>query len=91
VELRRTITVTNTEGLHARPCHSIVSAALSYKSELRIRSGNHEVNGRSILELMTLNASAGTELELCVRGNDAVELLAAIEALFTSGFGEFAS
>ena len=91
MELRRTITVTNSEGLHARPCHSIVSAALAYKSELRIRSGAHEVNGRSILELMTLNATTGTELEVCARGKDAVELMAAIVALFTSGFGESVS
>ena len=88
MELRRTVKVVNDQGLHARPCHSIVSAAQNFTSELRIRFGSREVNGRSILELMTLNAPMGTELELRVRGRDAASLLAAVEELFAQGFGE---
>jgi phosphocarrier protein len=90
VELRRTIRVLNDHGLHARPCHSIVSAAQNFESDLRIRSGSHEVSGKSILELMTLNAGLGTELELLVRGRDAERCLAAIAALFENRFGETA-
>ena len=86
--MRRTVTVVNDQGLHARPCHSIVSAAQGYESELRFRNGAREVNGRSIIELMTLSAPLGAKLEVCARGGDAAELLAAIEALFSSGFGE---
>ena len=81
----------NDQGLHARPCHSIVSAAQGFQSELRIRSGTREVNGKSILELMTLGASVGTELEICCRGRDAEELLDVVEELFSSGFGESAT
>jgi phosphotransferase system enzyme I (PtsI) len=88
VERRRTVRVVNAQGLHARPCHAIVSTALAHQSDLRIRSGNHEVNGKSILELMTLGAGPGTELELCSRGADAEALLSALEQLFQSGFGE---
>ena len=79
MELRRTVKVVNVQGLHARPCHSIVSAALGFQSEMRIRSGPREVNGKSILELMTLNAGLGTELEVrwycptCARVVDADE------------------
>ncbi len=90
MELCRKIRIVNDQGLHARPCHSIVSAAQSFESELRIRSGSREVNGKSILELMTLNAGMGMELELRARGRDAERCLAAIEALFTNGFGEMA-
>jgi len=46
------------------------------------------VNGKSILELMTLNASEGTELEVRTRGGDATGLMEAIEDLFRGGFGE---
>ena len=88
MEVSRTVRVVNSQGLHARPCHSIVSAALEFQSELRIRNGTHEVNGRSILELMTLNAALGTELELRSKGGDAEDLLSTIEELFRSGFGE---
>ena len=49
VEHRRTVKVVNAQGLHARPCHAIVSRALGFQSELRIRSRNREVNGKSIL------------------------------------------
>jgi phosphocarrier protein len=88
VEVRRTVTIVNDQGLHARPCHTIVSAAQDYRSELRIRSGGREVNGKSILELMTLGAAHGTELEICARGQDAEGLVEAITQLFAAGFGE---
>jgi len=87
-EARRTVRVVNAQGLHARPCHAIVSTALGFHSDLRIRSRAREVNGKSILELMTLSAGPGTELELCARGADAEPLLAAVEVLFAQGFGE---
>lgn len=88
LERRLTIRVVNTQGLHARPCHAIVSKALGFQSELRIRRGGREVNGKSILELMTLSAGPGTELELVARGGDADALLAALAALFEGCFGE---
>ena len=87
MEIRRTVKVVNEQGLHARPCHSIVSAAQAFRSELRIRAGAREVNGKSILELMTLGAALGTELEIKVKGNDAEGLLEAISELFVA-FGE---
>jgi phosphotransferase system HPr (HPr) family protein len=87
-ELRRNVRVTNAQGLHARPCHAIVSRALTYRSELRIRARDREVNGKSILELMTLSAGPGTDLELVARGADAEGLLAELVGLFESCFGE---
>ena len=88
IEHRRTVKVVNAQGLHARPCHAIVSRALAFQSELRIRARNREVNGKSILELMTLSAGPGTELELLARGPDAEALLAELERLFEGCFGE---
>lgn len=88
VEHRRTVRVVNAQGLHARPCHAIVSRALAYQSELRMRLKSREVNGKSILELMTLSAGPGTELELMARGADAELLLDELERLFAGCFGE---
>ncbi len=88
VEHRSKVLVANSQGLHARPCHAVVSTALRYQSELRIGFDGRLVNGKSILELMTLNAACGSELELCAKGGDAEALLADICALFRDGFGE---
>lgn len=86
--MRRQAKIVNSQGLHARPCHAIVSAALDFQSDLRIRHGDHEVNGKSILELMTLQAAHGAELEISARGRDATDLLDRLVALIESGFGE---
>jgi len=80
--------IVNSQGLHARPCHAIVSAALAFQSDLRIRHGDHEVNGKSILELMTLQAACGAELEISARGQDAPDLVDRLVKLIESGFGE---
>ena len=88
MEVRRTLQIVNRQGLHARPCHAIASTALGFSSELRIRLGELEVNGKSIIELMTLSAGEGTELEFRAWGVDAEELLGAVERIVGSGFGE---
>lgn len=78
----------NVKGLHARPCHAVVSFALGYSSEFRVSNGGNEVNGRSILELMTLCAPCDTELGLRAVGGDAEALVAGVAALIEAGFNE---
>jgi len=80
--------IVNPEGLHARPCHAIVSLARDFDAELRISNGANGVNGRSILELMTLSAAQGDELELTASGADAPALLKALCGLIAAGFVE---
>jgi len=65
-----------------------VSLVREYESVLRIRNGATEVNGRSILELMTLSAACGDELVLRAEGEDALALLEALTALIAAGFIE---
>jgi phosphotransferase system HPr (HPr) family protein len=88
VEARRLVTIVNPAGLHARPCHAVVTLAMGFQSELWVGSGGREVNGKSILELMTLNAGPDSKVELRASGADAEELLTRLQALFESGFGE---
>jgi phosphotransferase system HPr (HPr) family protein len=80
--------IVNAKGLHARPCHALVSAALGFQSDVRVRSGAQEVNGKSILELMTLGAACGVELEFLAEGEDAEAAVTALAALVASGFDE---
>jgi phosphotransferase system HPr (HPr) family protein len=87
-ESHRVVQIVNAAGLHARPCHSIVSVALEYGCELRIGCGGREVNGRSILELMTLGAAAGAQLTLRARGEGAEELVERLAGLVAAGFDE---
>ena len=88
MKARRTVRIVNETGLHARPCHAIVTAALDFEADLRIRCGDNEVNGKSILALMTLEAHRGQELVLSTAGHDAERLLDRLEALISGGFEE---
>lgn len=88
MSLTRTVRVRNAAGLHARPCGAVVAAALEFQSSLKLRVSGREVDGKSILHLMTLGASQHTEVELVAEGADASALLDQVEHLFESGFGE---
>ena len=87
-ESLRVVEVCNRQGLHARPCHAVVSIANRFSGELRVRCGPRDVNAKSILELMTLNACCGSTLELRARGDGAEAVLDELEQLIVSGFGE---
>lgn len=82
------VEVRNSQGLHMRPCHTIASTALEFAAELRIHFDGREVNGKSILELIGLNAPCGSRLRLTAEGQDAEALLNAVRELFDDGFGE---
>lgn len=78
----------NSAGLHARPCHQIVTAALAHDCEIRISCGDREVNGRSILELMTLQAGPDSVLVFQAQGRDAQALVEHLVTLVEAGFEE---
>jgi phosphocarrier protein len=89
-ECRRLVEVCNRQGLHARPCHAVVSIANRFGGELRVSFGGRDVNAKSILELMTLNAAYGAVLELRARGDGAEAIVDELASLIGSGFGESA-
>lgn len=85
----RKVKVTNLQGLHARPAHLFVRTANGFASEITvIRDGTGEVNGKSMMAMLTLAAMHGTELTLRALGPDAIEAVTALELLFLQGFGE---
>ena len=87
-ESERSVRLRNASGLHARPCHAIARMAQGYKSDLRVSCDGREVNGRSILELMTLSAPCEAVLSFRARGEDAETLVSALAELVEGGFGE---
>lgn len=88
MEATRTLRIKNSAGLHARPCHAIVMLALRFESQLTVSCGDNEVNGKSILELMTLCAPCEATLSFRALGRDADQLIAGLADLVEAGFGE---
>ena len=84
----RTTTICNRLGLHARAASRLVQTAQGYAAEITITNGDHAANGKSIMAIMMLQASAGTELTLSVEGDDETEAMMAILALIEGRFGE---
>ncbi len=82
------IKVSNQLGLHARPSTMLVKKATQFRANLKIRKDEIEVNGKSLLGVLTLAAAYGTELEVVADGIDEKELIKEIEDLFSSGFNE---
>lgn len=86
--LKRKIKISNSNGLHARPATKFAEIANKYTSEIRLKAKNKEVDGKSIIELLTLGAENGTEIVVSAKGSDAAEALDALEGLVKSKFEE---
>ncbi|OGS19758.1 MAG: phosphocarrier protein HPr [Elusimicrobia bacterium RIFOXYA2_FULL_40_6] len=84
----KTVIVTNRLGLHARPAATLVQAAARFKSKIKIIKDDQEVDGKSIMGIMTLAAAAGTVIRIVIEGEDESAALAELIRLFESGFGE---
>ena len=84
----REVTVTNRAGLHTRPASMIVRTASKFKADFFIQKDSYEINGKSIIGVMTLAAEQGSTLTLTFDGDDEEALAAAIAELFEDGFGE---
>lgn len=84
----REVTVTNRAGLHTRPASMIVRTASKFKSDFFIQKDSYEINGKSIIGVMTLAAEKGATLTLTFEGEDEEDAAAAVAELFESGFGE---
>jgi phosphocarrier protein HPr len=84
------VTLTNRQGLHARPAHLFVQTANAYASTLRVGRTDQEerVDGKSIMGMMMLAAERGVELELEATGPDADGMLRALAELVSANFGE---
>ncbi len=83
-----TVTVLNRYGLHARPAAKLTQKANEFLCEIRLKKGNREVNGKSIMGVMLLAAPKGTELEIIADGSDENDAVKQLKQLFDSGFGE---
>ncbi|MGY6552705.1 MAG: HPr family phosphocarrier protein [Erythrobacter sp.] len=89
-EARRSVTIVNRRGLHARASAKFVNAVASLPDTVNVtvsKTPNSAVGG-SILGLMMLGAAKGDEVEVAVTGENAQGVLDELCALIESGFGE---
>ncbi len=86
--VRLEVTIVNRLGLHARAAAKLVTLASGFASDVRLRRGDREVNGKSIMGVMMLAAGKGTTLELVANGEDEEEAIARLETLIRDRFGE---
>lgn len=83
------VTICNRQGLHARPVMRFVDLASTFSSSIRVRKPDgQEVDGKSPMEMMLLEASHGTVLRLLAKGQDADAAVAALAGLIQNKFGE---
>jgi len=88
MELVKKLRIENELGLHARAAAKIVALAGQYKASLFLRKEDQEVEGSSILSILTLACPRGTELVARATGEDSEMLMSALSSLFEQKFGE---
>ena len=84
----RKLTIVNKLGLHARAAAKFVTVASAYPCDIELEKNGQRVNGKSIMGVMMLAASRGTELVLCTSGDNEAGAADALEELIAERFGE---
>jgi phosphocarrier protein HPr len=84
----RAVTIINKLGLHARAAAKFVTTASSFSCNIDIEKNGQKVNGKSIMGVMMLAASRGTELIIMTSGDDEVAAANSLEELVADRFGE---
>ena len=86
--IERNIEIKNKLGLHARAAAKLVHTAARFKSDIKIRKGDEEVDGKSILGILLLAAGRGTTITVKANGEDEADAVDAIEKLIDAKFDE---
>ena len=80
--------IINDLGLHARAAGKIVDLAKQYRSQLILKKDGQEVDGSSILSILTLSCPKGTEMQARIIGVDSEDFMETLSRLFEQRFGE---
>jgi phosphocarrier protein HPr len=86
--MERHFVIKNQLGLHARAAAKMVQLSHNYDSSLIIRFDGQEVDGKSILNILTLACPVGSEILLRAEGPQAEQVIEAMERLIEGKFGE---
>ena len=86
--ISRSITISNSVGLHARPATFFVQKAKSFKSSIWVEKEDCRVNAKSLLGVLSLGISKGTEIKLIADGVDENNAIDGLAELIDGEFGE---
>ncbi len=86
--IEKTVKIINKAGMHTRPAATIVKMASKYKCEFYISKNGLNINGKSIIGVMTLAAEMGSEVILSFDGEDESQAAQEIVDYFNRGFDE---
>ncbi len=86
--LERSFEIVNVLGLHARAAAQLVQAANRFHSEIIVEKDGLQVNGKSIMGVLTLAAAKGSQILVTCEGEDAPAAMEALSRVIQAGFGE---
>ncbi len=86
--VEKKIIIKNKLGLHARAAVKFVNLANRFRSSVKIEKDGNEIDGKSILGILTLAAVQGAQIKLKVSGKDEDSALRALAALINNKFQE---
>jgi len=82
------VTIINRAGIHARPAAVLVQAAKDFSSNIYFEKGRDRINAKSIMGILTLAATYGTELNIIAEGEDEEQAVQTMVRLFETKFEE---
>lgn len=86
--IEKKLEIINKLGLHARAAAKLTGITSRFSSDIKISKEGRQVDGKSIMSVMMLAASIGTELSFLVEGDDELDAITAIETLVNNRFDE---
>ncbi len=86
--ISRSVTISNSVGLHARPATFFIQKANSYKCSIWVEKEDCRVNAKSLLGVLSLGISKGMTITLIADGNDEADAITGLVDLVDSGFAE---
>lgn len=86
--IQRDLEIKNKLGLHARAAAKLVHTAAKFRSDIKVRKGDEEVDGKSILGILLLAAGKGAVVTVKADGADEREALDAVQTLIDAKFDE---
>ena len=85
--ISKSVIITNSVGLHARPATFFIQKANEYKSSIWVEKGEHRVNAKSLLGVLSLGIIKDSEINLIADGPDEADAIHGVEELLAGDMG----
>ncbi len=86
--IEKTLTIQNKLGLHARAASAFVKTASAFSASVEVSNQHATANGKSIMSMLMLQATLGSEIQLSISGDDEQATMEQLSALIDDKFGE---